>query len=228
MKILISIIMLILITSLASASLGVFKQNECVQIRTILNTSSVNISTINYPNSSLAVSNKAMTKTSLTFNYTFCNTSDLGTYIYDYFDAEGNVYVNDFEITSNGKGQPSELLLVFFIIVFLILIGLTCYIAIYTIGHLISLDFDLTDLSLDWGLYFVILAVYYLEDYYLSLKFINDYFLWFISIGGMLLILVPIIAFILSITMGALTKKQWKANNQVPPRRFKLGGRHES
>lgn len=94
---------LLLIIPLASADLGTFQQNSPVEIKTILNTTSVNISTISYPNSTLIISNQAMTKNGLNFNYTFYNTSTLGVYVYSYFDAEGNVYVNSFTI--NGSGQ---------------------------------------------------------------------------------------------------------------------------
>lgn len=122
MKRLISLIIGLFLISLASASLGTFEQGECVRIRTILNTTSVNISTISYPNSSLAISNQEMTKNAQTFNYTFCSTSDLGTYIYDYFDAEGNVYVNSFIITTTG--EQVSLSNIILVLAFLVMAGL--------------------------------------------------------------------------------------------------------
>ena len=88
--------------SFTSASLGTFKSGSCVDIKTILNTSAVTISSINYPNSLSALRIKSMSKNGLTFNYTFCDTYNLGIYNYDYNDTEGNVYVNSFEITSSG------------------------------------------------------------------------------------------------------------------------------
>jgi hypothetical protein len=145
---------------LCSASLGTFKQNDCVQIRTILNTSSVNISTINYPNSTLAITNQEMTKISSTFNYSFCNTSYLGTYIYDYFDSEGNVYVNDFIITNTGNELNTSnsmiiivtiviliiILIIFFIfgmavsypIVKIFCLSITVLLLVFTIGYLLK------------------------------------------------------------------------------------------
>ena len=118
------LVLTLLLINLSSASLGSFKQNECVNIRTILNTTAVNISTIS-SSTTLYISNEAMTKSGLTFNYTFCNTSDPGTYIYDYFDTEGNVYVNDFTITPSGfeinSGQSIGL---FGSLILIILIGL--------------------------------------------------------------------------------------------------------
>lgn len=94
---------IIMVMGLASADLGTFKQGDCVQIKTILNATSVNISTISYPNSSIVVSNQAMTKSLSTFNYTFCSTTPLGLYVYDYVDNEGNTYVNSFTITPSGS-----------------------------------------------------------------------------------------------------------------------------
>ncbi len=101
-KILLTLVLGIFIVTLASASLPAVEQNVCIQIKTILNTSSVNISTITYPNETTLFLNKDMTKNALTFNYTFCGTDTIGIYIYDYFDAEEEVYVNDFEVTPTG------------------------------------------------------------------------------------------------------------------------------
>lgn len=67
----------ILLISFCSASLGTFRQLECIDIKTILNTTSVNISTINYPNGSTVISNQLMDNlVEMTFNYTFCDTSN--------------------------------------------------------------------------------------------------------------------------------------------------------
>ena len=101
-KILLTIMLGIFLISLASASLPEVEQNVCIQIKTILNTDWVNISSLTYPNETTLFLNEEMTKNALTFNYTFCGTDTTGNYIYDYFDAEGKVYVNDFEVTPTG------------------------------------------------------------------------------------------------------------------------------
>ena len=102
-KLILSLLVIILFINFTSASLGTFEQRQCVDIKTILNTTSVNISTISYPNLSTAVSNQQMTLLgSQTFNFSFCDTATIGTYIYDYIDGEDNVFVNDFVITKNG------------------------------------------------------------------------------------------------------------------------------
>jgi len=104
-KIIVLIVFSLLLMPILSASLGSFKLGECVDIKTILNTSYVNLSTLNYPSSNIIISNQIMQNIAgKTFNYTTCNTTELGVYNYDYFDAEGNTYVNSFEITPSGFG----------------------------------------------------------------------------------------------------------------------------
>jgi len=108
-KLMLILILSVLMISFTSAFLGTIKENECVNIKTILNTTSVNISSISYPNSTIIITEQPMTKVGHTFNYSFCNTNTIGIYIYDYYDSEGNVYVNDFEITSTGKSSNNKI-----------------------------------------------------------------------------------------------------------------------
>jgi len=133
-KLIICLMLGIFLISLASSSLGTFKQNDCVNIKTILNTTSVNISTISYPNSSIVVSNEEMTKNGKTFNYSFCNTNTLGIYLYDYFDAEGNTYVNDFKVTPNGKEFTSQNSIAYLGFIFILLF--TFFLTMYGAGRI--------------------------------------------------------------------------------------------
>jgi len=111
------------IIPIATASLGTYKQYNCVDIKTILNTTGVNISTINYPNSTVAISNKVMTKLGTTFNYTFCLTSMPGVYVYDYYNTiTGETYVNDFKITPSGENTSNSLIIFIVLILFSIAI----------------------------------------------------------------------------------------------------------
>ena len=89
-----------------SASLGTFKQGECVPIITVLNVSGVNISILTSPSPSAEVllTNQIMTKIGNSFNYTFCNTSKFGTYTYGYCDSVGTCYSNDFTIGDSFDG----------------------------------------------------------------------------------------------------------------------------
>lgn len=102
-------ILTLIILPLAQADLGYFEKGTCVDVKTVLNASTVTLSTLSYPNTTTAITNAAMTKQGNTFNYTFCNTDTVGKYIYDYYDQSGNSYVNTFEITYNGeKLDPAD------------------------------------------------------------------------------------------------------------------------
>ena len=118
---LIVFMLLLMIVPLASADLGTFQQSSCVDIKTVLNTTSVNISSINYPDGSTAVSNIMMSQlTPYNFNYTFCLTDTNGKYNYGYFDTERNVYSNSFTITPSGLDNALGYFIIAFLIVYVI------------------------------------------------------------------------------------------------------------
>ena len=98
-SIFLSLIICLLLIQFGQSSLGSFEKNSCVEIKTILNTSAVTLSTLAYPNGTLITSEQTMSNVAgNTWSYTDCNTSVFGTYTYDYYDAENNVYVNDYTI----------------------------------------------------------------------------------------------------------------------------------
>jgi len=72
-----------LISSISALdNLGTFKQNDCVRIvQTCATCSYVNISSVSYPNSSIAIANKEMSDAGDgEWYYDFCNTSLIGRY----------------------------------------------------------------------------------------------------------------------------------------------------
>jgi hypothetical protein len=212
MAVILSVIVSIL--PLVQANLGTYKQSDCVNIRTILNSSFVNISSLSYPNLSLANSNIPMTKVGLSFNYTFCNTDVLGVYLYDYFDDSNNVYVNSFEITGNGKTNASGSVIVLFSLIFIIVAGLICFLAITSLGHLLSLDYDILDFAKSFGIYVVIFVLYFLEQFYVGNPTMDGFLLMIVSWGWIFFIMIPSVALILSLTVGTLQKK--KMNVRLP------------
>jgi hypothetical protein len=124
-----SMIILLLSMSLLQANLGTYKQNDCIPIITNLNTSAVNISVLASPspNSTILLSNVAMTKIGNSFNYTFCNTSKLGAYTYGYCDFEGNCYSNDFLVTSTGYSPSISQSVTMFIIIAILMIVIVLF-----------------------------------------------------------------------------------------------------
>ena len=121
-KLMLVLMLGIVLTSLVSAGLGTFKSGDCVDIKTILNTTDVTISSLSYPNSTNALGITNMDKSGLTFNYTFCDTSTIGTYYYDYNDSEGNVYVNDFRVGTDLTTGKAVVYIGFIIIILFLFI----------------------------------------------------------------------------------------------------------
>ena len=115
-KILVLFVLGIFLFSFVSATLPDVKQNQCVQIRTILNTASVNISSITYPNETTLFLNEFMTKNALTFNFTFCGTDLIGKYDYSYFSEDGDVFVNDFLVTPSGRVSTTGESILYFVL----------------------------------------------------------------------------------------------------------------
>lgn len=196
------------------------KQGDCTNIvQLYYNSSYQNVTTIENPQGLIYIIKKPMTNLGGGyFNYTFCNTSVIGYYIVNGVgDKDGEVvsWNYDFYVGSSNL-EPDGVVIVLFILLFLILVGITCYISIYSIGHLINFDFDIIDLAFNWGLYFVIATAYFLETVYLGNSGIEKYLLWFLAVGGIFLILIPLIAFIISLFYGKLGKQQFDIN--IPKR----------
>jgi hypothetical protein len=96
-------LMVLFCFSLVVAVEPTYSQGDCVNLKTILNSSAVNISSVVYPDSTIEIIDSPMTKQGLNFNYTFCSTNQLGLYSFDYYDEQYNIYKDNFYITYSGK-----------------------------------------------------------------------------------------------------------------------------
>jgi hypothetical protein len=121
---------LISLTSATIESLGIFKQSECIELPQICaNCTYNNISSVSYPNSSIAISNIEMTKNDTYYNYSFCLTATTGNYIVrGYGDPEGikTIWTYDFEVTPTGTAletSESILYVILLIVTFLLFLG---------------------------------------------------------------------------------------------------------
>lgn len=206
-------VLLIPLTSAQIQTLGNFKQSDCVNLKQVCsNCSYVNITSIIYPNSTQANGEVAMTKVGTDYNYTFCKTTNLGTYIVNgKGDLNGvdNVWSYDFNITGNGKELPNGSVIVLFILFFLLILGLLTYMAIYSTGHFIKMDFDIIDLAYNLGVYFMLFGLYMVSQYYLGNPIIEDFLLLLVQVGALTNVLMPFMALIVSIFVGAYNKKKF-------------------
>jgi hypothetical protein len=180
---------------------GALKTNDSVSCIFYISNSSGNVilfTSVQYnPNGywGINIDKGNFTNTGIYSYGTRCNSSSLA-----------GVSIGSWEVTTNGRPEPNEFVIVLFIIAFVLSSALVCFMALYCIGHLLNLDFDLIDFSLNLGIYIAIIAIYYTSTYYLGNEFIQDWFLLLIKIGGVLLVLIPVIALIISLIYGTFTK----------------------
>ena len=198
----------------AIESLGTFKVNECVELKqTCSNCTYVNISSVLYPNSSKALQNVEMTGDGVEYSYDFCSTTQLGSYIVNgYADVDGvkTVWAYDFFITGNGKDNPSGAVVVLFIGLFIFILVFMTYLVIYSLGHVIKLDFDIMDLAWNYGIFFALVAMLMFQNFYLGNPEIQDFLRLFVNIGIFTSVFLPTIYFILTLTVGSWMQKRVK------------------
>lgn len=111
-------------------------------------------------------------------------------------------------VTQSGYAEGSDNLKVFFSLLFIILLGALAYVIIYSIGHAVSLDFDMLDLAINYGIYFMVIGIYWLHNLYLGEPFISNMLVWVIEIGAVTQIFLPTIYLILTLTIGTWMKRR--------------------
>lgn len=119
----ISLVLLLFINIVNSQeSLGNIQQGQCIQLRaTCGNCSFINITSVAYPDNTFALyGNYSMDKNAGVYNYSFCDTAQIGTYTYTLF-GDGVLQ------TSDGNFDVKGGTLGFFIIAFIFSFGLTFY-----------------------------------------------------------------------------------------------------
>jgi len=198
----------------AIETLGTFKVNECVELKqTCSNCTYVNISSVLYPNSTKAIQNVEMIGLGVEYSYNFCYTSVLGSYIVNgYADVDGQVTVwaYDFNVTGNGKDNPPGAVVVLFIGLFIFILLFMTYLIIYSLGHVVKLDFDILDLAWNYGIFFAMVALLMFQNFYLGNPDIENFLKLFVNIGIFTSIVLPTIYFILTLTIGTWMQKRIK------------------
>jgi len=126
-------------------SLGVFKSGECLSLKQVCaNCSFSNVTSVYSPTSIQLMGNHKMTKLSTEYNYTFCNTTELGQYIVNGVsdvDGENTVWAYDFEITTTGIAGGIIPLLIFLFVGACIFLILSISFENYLLGYLSGILF---------------------------------------------------------------------------------------
>jgi hypothetical protein len=189
-------------------AVSAYQQSSCVDIKIPSNASSMNLTSVSYPNTTTIISNKAMTKNGYEFNYTLCSTSALGVYDYGYCDNAGVCSSNNFLITSNGQEPPSGIVIVFFSMLFIFAMFFLTYTIIDMLGSVFTLDYSVYDMARSVGAYFSLLAVRSLEINYLGNPEIHGWIDLFVQIGLWTHVILPVFSFVFLLIVGQWIKKK--------------------
>ena len=95
-------------------------------------------------------------------------------------------------------------------IVYLGILGGFTYLWLNSMGHGVNLDFDITDLSINLGAYFVLIGFNYLQLTYLADANIQSLLEILIKVGVWTNCVLPFIYLILTFTIGSWIKKRVK------------------
>lgn len=186
-------IVILLVTGSASGYLGSFNKGECVNLVVPINASGVNITNINSPspNSQILISNVVMTKTSNLFNYSFCNTTKVGTYTYGFCDNLGNCYSNSFGINELTIQNAMFYIIILILLVVLFILSINKF---FTATSIVGIN---AFLSIS---YFVLIAITFMAE-----QIVNNFMPTLPAIGAFLnLTLIILIVGLLPLILGLI------------------------
>jgi hypothetical protein len=176
------------------------------------NATECNVSAMDYPDG-VRYLDLVMTKSGQVFNTTVhrSNFTDLGDYCFKVVCTDGVSFeVGSIcrTITESGNENPEGITVITFSIIFFILVGWLIFTLFLNIGRIIELNADILDVSMAIIGYFGLLFYYYFSQIYFAKEFVLDMSLLFIRIGGFTHMVLPILALVLSMTLGELKKQK--------------------
>jgi len=184
----------------AQESLGTFTLGQNATLIQLCSSCTYNnITSVTDPSGAFLVINQIMTKSGTAFYYNLSggNLTKLGRYNVNGVGNEG-IWAYYFYVTGNGYESPgSSVILGFSLILLLIFVG-SVVVFIKGIGHIINADFNIMDLALSWGLYFALLALLVLENYYLGNPDVHSWLTLFVQIFAIPMVILPLIALLIS------------------------------
>jgi hypothetical protein len=183
LTLIVSMFLISLVSANQIATLGTFKQNECIELKqSCADCSYVNFSRVSYPDGTRAMNNTVATKDGSIFNLEFCNTDQLGTYIVEGIgDVEGTdtVFAYDFEVSHTGKELTSAKATSYAII---IIISVLIFVGLLWIGLALPSGNKTDEFT---GYVIAIRNLKYLKYVLLGFSYINllwiSYFSWMIT-----------------------------------------------
>jgi hypothetical protein len=209
------------------AKLGTFKQGECVQLmQTCANCTYVSISSVLYPNSTIALGDTSMSKSGIEYTYSFCSTNVTGSYIVNgYGDIDGvvDIFSYTFEVTPLGTSQAGDAFTIFIWILFIItVIGLMITLFL-SIAKLATGSETIYGVLLSWGFYVLLIVVSYLGKNFLTYSFINEITNVLLTACLWANAILPVVGMIITIFYKSFKKKNVMSINEILGKRILEG-----
>ena len=223
------LVMMISLVSAAFTSLGVYPQNQEIELIQLCDDCTYNnITSIVYPNGSIAASDLAMDQVGNQWNYTYTDTSTGGIYHVNGVGDEGgsdSVWAYTFEITETGDSLTTgEAIIYVFLLIFVsIIFAITLGLAINIKGGN-SINWKGDVMMVNWFKYlkFVCIGVSYvmgifilgifiqISRNYLSLGGITKFFEWLYWLGMGSMYPIMIVLCVMMIVLFVADKKKHK------------------
>lgn len=209
-------IFLLISVNAQTISLPDVKQNTCINlIQTCGNCSFVNLTSITFPtpNNTIQYINSLMTKVGSIYNYTFCDTSQIGTYIYGTLgNPDGLIAIQniDFLVTPTGDSLSISQS-IFYLLTLLLLVGI---LGIFVRGIVIS-DTSGYKISYLLGSYIFLLIISFfvyrlVSDYLPTLAYLGTILFYFFFI--LLILFLPVmlisLGFLVTGYLNEIQKKE--------------------
>lgn len=170
--------------------------------------------TIIKPDLTYLLEQSSMFKQGDYFNYNLNqdNSTDLGIYtktIYCQNGTLGGQETEKYQVTTNGKAPPEGIVLVLFSVIFFAIVFSLLFIFLYSFGGLLSLNYDVRDVSLNVGVYFVLLLFQIFQKFYVGDPTMNSLSLTILEIIIYTNVYLPLLAFILTMTLGVYLRMKF-------------------
>jgi len=128
------VVMMFLVSIVGATTLGTYKEGDCINLIQICgNCTYNNISTVLYPNSSIALDQTEMTRADTYYSNNFCNTNTSGTYIINGFgdiDGTKTSWNYDLLITPSGNALTTSSAITYGLML-IIMFGVTIFFLIF-------------------------------------------------------------------------------------------------
>lgn len=156
--------------------------------------------TLLYPNKTMFLSDSKATYNLNYFNVSTNNLTEKGIWTGMPSCCTGSTCKQTsylFEVTDNGKENPTAGVIVLFCILYLIIIAFMLYAITASIIHLVNFDMTLMDLMVTWSSYFVLFATFVISKQYLNNLVIQNFFELLVKITGYTNIVIPAMFFLI-------------------------------